>query len=960
MKQALPLFLLLCACAPAASSVFVELRTDLIPGIEFERIEVLRFSEDGTELLRQETRSINGRDFVQGAQVARLEGDDGDWLIEVRLRDAMDGLVVTQPVLVTVSGDTIVTALISRECRGVECPAALGNATDTACLAGECVSPRCTLESPEECGAPQCESDESCGSVECGAVQCLDGYCFASSSTAEAECGEEQYCDVAVGCRAIPTGADMDRDRWNDFEDCDDTNARVNPGASELCNGFDDDCDGIMDEGLPGQPFFRDEDGDGFGSFIDTISACTAPVGYVAFNGDCNDQNADVFPGATELCDGIDDNCDGVSDDQDGDGHSVDCEGGPLPADDCNDNDERVFPDAPEVCDSQDNDCDDGIDEAPNGWFMDFDGDGYGSNRVPGCEPGAVDNNLDCNDNNSAMSPARLLDPCGGRDQDCDGEIDEDPNVVWYVDADGDGVGVPGESITSCEQPAGYGATTLDCDDDDPTRGGGLPELCDGADNDCDPNIDEDPQTGLAANQNGVCLGSRNECLDGVEVAPDLSLIMDYEADEATCELMDNDCDGETDEGLTEWLYIDRDGDGYGERANSGISVLSVPELLCRGLPGVAEVTGDCSDQWVDDPLKNPGMTEVCDGADQDCDGATDEGTCAAGSLCAGASGCIPEVMPPTTLSGVIEAHTAWQGGGDILVDGIVVIDSGASLSVGPGTRFRFQPGAGFSVLGRLSAYGTDAAPVVFESASPVPSPTSWEGLSTGSSFEQRISLSHCEVRGARRAIDSGASARSCLFENNALAFSRSSGPRFTCVDCNVEATGLEVTNGSAVTFVGTRVVGGRYGSSRLALLDSEIVDPEDFPSSDNEIIGSTVRGFPGRFQRFSAYRSYLQGVGGTTAFPYFIVHSTLIDLPIMVTTGGFPPFVGTESSLCSTTGSPIVVVSGSGDIELPNNHWCTTDPAEIDALIFDDADDPSLGTLNYAPFLTEAHPLAP
>lgn len=956
MRYIAPFTLLLCACAPASSSVFVELRTDLIPGIEFERVEVLRFSEDGTELLRQEARRIDGRNFVQGAQVARLEGDDGDWLIEVRLRDAMDGLVVTQPVLVTVSGDTVVTALISRECRGVECPAAVGNATHTACLAGECVSPRCTLESPEECGAPQCDTDESCGSVECGAVECLDGYCFASSSTAETECGEEQYCDVTEGCRAIPTGADMDRDRWNDFEDCDDTNPRVNPGASELCNGVDDDCDGTIDEGLPGQPFFRDADGDGFGSFGDNVSACTAPEGYVAIGGDCNDQNADVSPSATELCDGVDNNCDGANDDQDGDRHSVDCEGGPLPADDCDDFDPQVFPEAPERCDMQDNDCDEEIDEAPNGWFSDFDGDGYGANPVPGCEPRAVDNNLDCNDNNSAMSPARLLDPCGGFDQDCDGETDEDPNVVWYVDADGDGIGVPGESTTSCEQPDGYGTTTLDCDDADPTRGGGLPELCDGVDNDCDPNIDEDPQTGLATNQQGVCMGSRNACADGVEVAPDLTTIADYEEDEATCELMDNDCDGETDEGLTEWLYVDRDGDGYGGLGNSGSGTFSVPELLCRGLPQVSEVTGDCADSYFGpetDSRIHPGAVEACDGVDQDCDGATDEGTCAAGSLCAGAIGCVAEILPPTTLSGVIESHTAWQGGGDILVDGIVIIDSGASLSVGPGTRFRFRPGAGFSVLGRLSAHGTDDAPVVFESASSAPSPTSWEGITTGFGGGTTVSLSHCEVRDARVALGFGSGARSCLFENNAQAFTGNNINAPTCVDCVVEATGLMVVDRRA-SFVGTRIVGGEYGSASVVLLDSEMLNTSRYSSSDLELINSTVRGFPARFQRFRAYGSRLESFFGTT-FPSFIVHSTLIDVPFTVASS-FPPFVATESSLCST----IVTLSDSNDVDLSNNYWCTTDPAEIDALIIDDADNASLGRANYTPFLTEAHPLAP
>lgn len=487
MKYPLTVLLLLCACGQDPSTVYVELRTDLVAGIEFDRIEVLRFSEDGTELLRQETRRVGDRDFLQGSQIATLQGADGDWLLEVRLRDAMDGLVVTQPVLVTVRGDTLVTALISRECRDVACPAALGNLSHTACLAGECVSPRCTLESPEECGSPQCDSDESCGSVECGDVQCLDGYCFASSGTEAAECDEDQYCDTYQGCRGIPTGADTDRDRWNDFEDCDDNDSRVHPGAAELCNGLDDDCDGEVDEGLPGEPFFRDADEDGFGSFINFVTTCAAPEGYVDVNGDCNDGNATIFPGATEICDGIDSDCDGVSDDQDGDGHSVDCEGGTFPADDCNDRDFRIFPTAPERCDSLDNDCDVLVDEAEDGWFRDSDGDGYGLTPVVRCAADSVDNGLDCDDTRPEVNPAAPSDPCGDGDRDCDTLIDEDPELVWYVDTDGDGVGIPGESVIACMQPDGYGTTDLDCDDEDPTTAPGFAELCDGVDNDCDP-----------------------------------------------------------------------------------------------------------------------------------------------------------------------------------------------------------------------------------------------------------------------------------------------------------------------------------------------------------------------------------------------------------------------------------------------------------------------------------------
>lgn len=97
--------------------------------------------------------------------------------------------------------------------------------------------------------------------------------------------------------------------------DCDDANASRHPGASETCNAIDDDCNGVIDDGVAGQPWFRDADGDGFGDQSMVVLACFPPAGYVALFGDCNDTNAAIRPGAAEACNGIDDDCDGMVDD---------------------------------------------------------------------------------------------------------------------------------------------------------------------------------------------------------------------------------------------------------------------------------------------------------------------------------------------------------------------------------------------------------------------------------------------------------------------------------------------------------------------------------------------------------------------------------------------------------------------------------------------------------------------
>ncbi|MCB9777087.1 MAG: hypothetical protein H6742_00820 [Alphaproteobacteria bacterium] len=182
---------------------------------------------------------------------------------------------------------------------------------------------------------------------------------------------------------------DSDGDGYDSTEDCDDANPDVNPGADEVCNGMDDDCDGDVDDAdsdvdtSTGATFFLDDDGDGYGDEYSTIEACDRPDGYSDRSDDCDDANAAVNPGATEICNDIDDDCDseidvGAADmadwyaDGDGDGFGDDadavsaCEapdGYVADGGDCNDLDEWTWPGAEELCDGADNDCDSGTGE---------------------------------------------------------------------------------------------------------------------------------------------------------------------------------------------------------------------------------------------------------------------------------------------------------------------------------------------------------------------------------------------------------------------------------------------------------------------------------------------------------------------------------------------------------------------------------------------------------------------
>jgi hypothetical protein len=101
-----------------------------------------------------------------------------------------------------------------------------------------------------------------------------------------------------------------------DSADCNDLSAASFPGADEVCDGEDNDCDGTADEDPIDAPsWYVDADGDGYGG-TDTAAACEVPAGYVGVDGDCDDDDTAISPAATEVCgDGVDNDCDGSAGD---------------------------------------------------------------------------------------------------------------------------------------------------------------------------------------------------------------------------------------------------------------------------------------------------------------------------------------------------------------------------------------------------------------------------------------------------------------------------------------------------------------------------------------------------------------------------------------------------------------------------------------------------------------------
>ena len=96
--------------------------------------------------------------------------------------------------------------------------------------------------------------------------------------------------------------------------DCNDNNNTIYPGATEICDGFDNNCNGTNDEGLIFNTYYLDSENDQFGAGIGLVSCQAIPLpGYVLVDGDCDDMNPNVYPGATEVLENdIDENCDGV------------------------------------------------------------------------------------------------------------------------------------------------------------------------------------------------------------------------------------------------------------------------------------------------------------------------------------------------------------------------------------------------------------------------------------------------------------------------------------------------------------------------------------------------------------------------------------------------------------------------------------------------------------------------
>ncbi len=244
---------------------------------------------------------------------------------------------------------------------------------------------------------------------------------------------------------------------------------------------------------------------------------------------------------------------------------------------------------------------------------------------VNGCTDASACNYDPSANTNDGSCVLPQLETCNSLDDNCDGTIDEGVLNTFYLDIDGDGFGVSNSTVLACTAPLGYSDNFVDCNDNDPLINTNGIELCNGADDDCDLQIDEDlPLFTWFMDNDGDGIGTGSSTESCAFLPGYATIGGDCNDNDATispvaneiCNNVDENCDGVLNDGLWIAAYIDADGDGYG--ANN-ISV----DGLCELTAGYVGNNQDCDDS---NPAIYSSAIEICDAIDNNCNGQIDDG----------------------------------------------------------------------------------------------------------------------------------------------------------------------------------------------------------------------------------------------------------------------------------------------------------------------------------------------
>jgi len=453
----------------------------------------------------------------------------------------------------------------------------------------------------------------------------LEGVCVGGLCVAKGDIDGDGVADELDNCPSVAnvgqenadgdtTGDACDDDDDNDgaldATDCKPLDAAIHPGAPEACNGLDDDCDNATDQADPG---------------LD-LPACDKQVGVCA---GANKPASLCVEGAWKPC----------------------TAGTYL------DHDERYQPGSELSCDDADNNCDGVTDEGFTYLGMPPGTDCTGSG---GCGQGLVECAPDgksalCSTNPGGSQYEPKAETCNGVDDDCDGQTDEGLGVL---DSDCRLVGAcaPSNVLATCD---GSGWV---CDYSSvPGYQQAQESICDDIDNDCDGQTDEDFAWIIDGHEyekgdacgSGACQGGVMICDQAGELVCSTDL-----GDVELCDGKDNDCDGQTDEDL---VYVD---------PKSGTSYALGTPCQGRGECGTGQV--ECGSKLVAtcstnaDGSASQAEDERCDGLDNDCDDATDEGITwnglALGDACEGTGECGAGTVECSLYSDGATCSTNWDG----------------------------------------------------------------------------------------------------------------------------------------------------------------------------------------------------------------------------------------------------------------------------------------------------------
>ncbi len=492
----------------------------------------------------------------------------------------------------------------------------------------------CSPASVDGSEEPTFGEQTTCGVGDCrrtGTMSCIQGSminsCVAGQPLSEMCDAHDNDCDGLTD-EGLTNDADADGftaigSCQGSANDCDDSRSTVNPGiVDSSCNNVDNDCDGTRDEDYTPTPVTCG------------VGICSGNTGIQDCRNGIFTDNCNPFAGAvSESCvditgyDSLDNNCDGTVDlacdnycDQDGDGYSphIICALLLYPVGDCNDALSSINPGAQERCDGIDNDCDtqslDGTGESTFGQSTTC---GIGQCRNTGTVVCTASTLV-----NTCTTLPSSSETCDGIDNNCNGISDEGGVCLptnYYCDTDGDSfysLAVSGTCTGFSCIPTGCRATIgTDCADSLASINPAAADLCDSINNDCniqspDGSAETWYNTNTFCGVGGCSATGKNLCIGGRQTNTCSPLSPAIE----TCNSIDDDCDGTTDENVMNVYYLDSDHDLYGNLTESRFSCFPPADYVINH--------DDCHDS---NPSIHPGTVEVCNNLlDDNCNTLVD------------------------------------------------------------------------------------------------------------------------------------------------------------------------------------------------------------------------------------------------------------------------------------------------------------------------------------------------